>query len=294
MDKGDDNDKSLRFEEVEAYHIEPDNPVLQRLREYIERETGIAYNKGRVYQLANRVSARIRDGEFKSIEEYTRFVMGGFAGNAEMEKLLELLLIKETSFFRNEPQFHVLGEYIIPALLSNKSFEAQKEFKLWSAGCSTGQEPYSIAMIIKETVGEDDTWDFKIYSTDISRYALKKTDIGIYNATEVNDIPPELLEKYFYKRQDRYQVRDDIKTIIQPIYHNIMKEPPFGGLDIIFCRNILIYFSVPTIRKITNYLYEALADKGFLFLGHSESLYGITDRFRLVDFAGVLLYRKRF
>ncbi len=273
--------------------INPDDRALIALKDYIERETGLAYSSGRLFQFINRVSERIEAGKFEDIADYYDFVTGGLSGEGELEKLLERLVVRETSFFRNQPHFHTLREYVLPVIISNKKFAMQKELRLWSAGCATGQEPYSIAIAVLELLGLDSGWKIQIFATDISREAVMRTEIGKYEKSEIKNIPGELLNKYFDKGTDRYTAKQEVRKIVYPMYHNLTKEAPFYGIDVIFCRNVLIYFAVPTIRRIAGYLHTALNDNGFLFLGHSESLYGITDRFRLVDFAGLLLYRKR-
>jgi len=273
--------------------IDPEDRSLLALKDFVERETGLAYSSGRLYQFINRVAERIEKGKFDDIADYYDFVKGGISGEGELEKLLERLVVKETSFFRNEPHFYTLREYVLPVVISDKMFRKKKELRLWSAGCSTGQEPYSLAITVLETIGLEPGWNIQIFASDISRESVKKTELGEFRESEVKEIPRELLRKYFVMDGDKFTIKDEVKEIVYPAFHNLTKDAPFYGIDVIFCRNVLIYFAVPTVRKMADYLYSAVNDKGFLFLGHSESLYGITDRFRLVDFGGLLLYRKR-
>lgn len=277
--------------------LEKQTDELLRLRDYIEHRTGLSYQRGRLHQLASRVARRMAEGRFTELRRYRSFLSGGLVGEEEFDRLVESLLVKESSFFRNAPQFHVLREYVLPALISNKRFADQRRLNLWSAGCSHGQEPYSLAMILLEVLGPRSGWELAVYASDLSRGAVERVERGVYQEQELEAVPSELLERHFVTLPDgRRRVGDELRELVRPFQGNLLRPPPFGltsgSIDVIFCRNVLIYFDISTIRRITGELERALDDQGYLFLGHSESLFGITDRFRLVDFAGLLIYRK--
>ncbi len=277
--------------------LEKQRDELLKLRDQIERRTGLSYQRSRLHQLANRVARRMVEGRFNTLRRYSGFLRGGPTGEEEFDRLVESLLVKESSFFRNAPQFHVLREYILPAVISNKRFADQRRLTVWSAGCSHGQEPYSLALTLLDVLGPRSGWELTVYATDISRRAVESVQRGRYRTRELEGVPEEFRQRYFRRiGEDVFEISGEVRRHVQPLRGNLLRTPAFGNqsgiVDILFCRNVLIYFDVPTIRRITDVLERLLADDGYLFLGHSESLFGITDRFRLVDFAGLLIYRK--
>jgi chemotaxis protein methyltransferase CheR len=265
---------------------------LLRLRDYLAQKTGMSYERGRLFQLAGRVGRRVEAVGLDGILEYFFLLQSGANGAKEFRHLIDILSIRETSFFRNQPQFDVLSEFILPAILSNKEFAKVRTVRLWSAGCSTGQEAYSLAATVHELLGDNSGWDVKIYATDISGIALERTEAGLYNKTDIKTFPKHLREKYFTEEGKRFRVSRELRKLVVVEEHNLLHRPVFSQVDIIFCRNVMIYFTVPTIRLVVDNFADTAVSNGYLFLGHSESLFGISDRFRLVDFAGLLVYKK--
>jgi chemotaxis protein methyltransferase CheR len=264
---------------------------LESLRELVQRRSGLSYSKGRLYQLANRVARRMN---LLGLDDPAHYRLQLQSDGEEYETLLEDLLVQETSFFRNEPQFHVLREYVLPAIISRKGFADRRTLRLWSAGCAGGHEPYSLAMTAREVLGPRRDWELEVWATDLSRRAVERTAAGIYRRAELERIPAGLRERYLEPLgSDHGRLRESLRSVVRARRHNLLRPPPFDApVDVIFCRNVLIYFEVDCIQRIAELLHRGLVEDGYLFIGHSESLFGISERFRLVDFAGLPLYRK--
>jgi len=265
---------------------------LLRLRDYLEQQTGMSYERGRLFQLAGRVNRQLKVAGFAGVREYLSFLQRGTVGAREFKELIDVLSVRETSFFRNQPQFDALRDFILPAILSNKEFARVKAVRLWSAGCSTGQEAYSLAATVHQLLGDNSGWDVKIYATDISGIALDRTTEGRYSETEIKTFPKHLRENYFRREGKHFRIARKLRKLVVVGEHNLLHQPFFSQVDITFCRNVMIYFTVPTIRRVVDNFADTSTKNGYLFLGHSESLFGISDRFRLVDFAGLLVYKK--
>ncbi|MCD4733584.1 hypothetical protein K8R78_05040 [bacterium] len=265
---------------------------LLRLRDYLEQQTGMSYERGRLFQLAGRVNRQLKVAGFAGVREYLSFLQRGTVGAREFKELIDVLSVRETSFFRNQPQFDALHDFILPAILSNKEFARVKTVRLWSAGCSTGQEAYSLAATVHQLLGDNSDWDVKIYATDISGIALDRTTEGLYSEVEIKTFPRRLRDIYFHQEGKNFRIARKLRKLVVVGEHNLLHQPFFSQVDITFCRNVMIYFTVPTIRRVVDNFADTSTKNGYLFLGHSESLFGISDRFRLVDFAGLLVYKK--
>lgn len=215
----------------------------------------------------------------------------------EIRELLNLLTVNHTYFFRNEPQFAALQRKILPEFLEKKMLSGQKPtLKIWSAGCSTGEEPYTIAMILKETIPDIENWDIQILATDASSLALEKARQGVYHAQSVRLVDPAYLQKYFKPKkvgtQTQYVLNDDIKRMVSLSFFNLMDEQYPTGFDVIFCRNVVIYFDMETTIAVMRKLHSGLNPDGVLFIGYSESLQYISDAFAMQEWEEALYYTK--
>ena len=224
-------------------------------------------------------------------DAYYSFIINNDAGRKEFEELLDLILIKETFFFRDERQLKTLLHHVLPELLERKR---SPEIKIWSAGCATGEEPYSIAMAIMENffpVG----MNVSIFGTDISTAALKMAKEGVYSKGSMRAIDTWVLNKYFTQKDGRYCLIDQVQQRVRFNLLNLI-EPYFpfekNSIDVVFCKNVIIYFRLETVKTIIRRLYDMLTEGGYLFLGHSESLWQISDDFKLEEVGGVFFYRK--
>ncbi len=215
-------------------------------------------------------------------------------GVEELGRLIELLTIHETAFFRNRSHFDALTRTILPELIRERS--SSRSLRIWSAGCATGQEAYSIAMALMETVPEPESWRLEVLATDISNRALEAARTGVYPARAVRNVKPAILDRYFEPCDGGYRVGELPRRIVRFEYLNLVKEPfPLAALspfDIIFCENVTIYFKVESTRRVIRNFYDALRRGGYLFLGYSETLWQISDDFELQEIDKTFLYQK--
>ena len=239
---------------------------------------GINLHAGKKKLVSARLSKRLRKGGFKSFGEYLRFVRTK-EGADEMILMIDSLSTNLTSFFREEKHFHKLEE-ILPELLGT---QRRPELRVWSAGCSTGEEPYSLAMMLSEAIKHG--VDLKILATDISTGVLQTAAAGVYSEDRLKGVPGSLLRKYFQLGQGRwegyYRAKKNLQDIIEFKRFNLMDKPVFNNtFDVIFCRNVMIYFDKKTQEGLINRFYDCLKQGGYLFIGHSESLTGLVHRFK--------------
>jgi chemotaxis protein methyltransferase CheR len=215
---------------------------------------------------------------------------------AELRNLLNLVTITETCFFRDASQFRLLREHIIPTLMSERSTRTNKTIRLWSAGCSTGEEAYSIAITL-DAMGMFQAlpeWSIEIIATDLNTSALEKARSGVYTERALRNVEGRLLDDYFVRDGKTFALSDAIKSRVTFEFGNLMQTPmpSTGAQDIVFCKNVAIYFRPDLTRKLLEGLYGTLAPDGYLLLGHAESLWQVSDDFALVEHARAFCYRK--
>ncbi len=208
----------------------------------------------------------------------------------EMKEMLDSVTTNLTRFFRNQPHFDAFINYVIPAVIENKKKGIDRTIRVWSAGCSTGEEPYTIAMILKEIVPLG--FDFKVTASDISLKSLMVGQQGFYADNKVDGIPANYLEKYFTKVQGGYQVKKELQDTIHFDYHNLKNDSGARNLDVVFCRNVLIYFDEAAQRAVIDRFWDAMAPQSYLFIGHSESLFGMKTQFEFLKTDWACLYKK--
>jgi chemotaxis protein methyltransferase CheR len=208
-----------------------------------------------------------------------------------MPALLDSLMICETSFFRNLPQFDLLREVVLPEITAKKAKAGSRMLRVWSAGCSTGQEPYSAVIALLETLPDQASWTIRVVASDLSFTALERAQAGLYRADQLKGIDQGSLPKYFRKENERYAVSDAVKKRVIFDYHNLKNDNGLRGLDIIFCRNVMIYFDAEEQRRLVNRFANCLVPGGFLFIGHAESLQGLSKRFTMVHRNKGIAYR---
>ncbi|MDO8141015.1 MAG: CheR family methyltransferase, partial [Candidatus Brocadiales bacterium] len=262
-----------------------------KFRQYIEGRTGMYIDDSKLNSLKISINSRMVAVDIKDYSTYYSLITANATGKKEFDELLDIILIKETFFFRDERQLNVLTKNILPDLAARKN---GKEIKIWSAGCATGEEPYSIAMAIMEGFLCDNI-NVSIYATDISAEALKKAKEAIYGKSSMRSIDRAMLDKYFTHRDGRYHLHDRVKLMVRFDTVNLVDTyfPAEGSnFDIVFCKNVIIYFRLDTVKTVIRRFYDVLAPGGCLFVGHSESLWQISADFDLEEISGVFLYRK--
>lgn len=274
--------------------IELSDREFEMFRSLIFEKSGISLHDGKRELVRTRLGSRLRKGGFQSYKDYYNFVKEDESGT-ELVNLLDAISTNLTSFFREINHFHFLKKVVIPEIMAKKSASGVREARMWSAGCSSGEEPYSIAFTVMEALDNVKNWDIKILATDLSTKVLGKAAQGVYSAERVQSVPKEIMNKYFDKFSDEtgisYMVRPTVRSLIQFKRFNLMDHVfPFKRkFDFIFCRNVMIYFDKPTQQKLIEKYYNVLADGGYLLIGHSESLTGVSHRFKYIQ---PTIYRK--
>ncbi|MBF0495940.1 MAG: protein-glutamate O-methyltransferase [Deltaproteobacteria bacterium] len=259
---------------------------FQRFRELIYQQVGINLHEGKKELVKARLSKRIREICLASFKEYYEYIKSG-QNQDEVIAMVNAISTNVTSFFRESDHFTFLKETLIPHLTLRKNRKYNNQLRLWSAGCSTGEEPYSIAMTVLDALPDRTCWDIKILATDVSTQVLNKAQTGLYEKDRITGIPPNMLRTYFQRGNGQWQgyfrVKDTLQNIITFRYLNLMKPFPFNRpFDVIFCRNVMIYFDRSTQETLVNKYYQHLDEDGHLFVGHSESLAGVKHSFNYV------------
>ncbi|MCF6234812.1 MAG: protein-glutamate O-methyltransferase CheR [Gammaproteobacteria bacterium] len=260
------------------------------IRELVSHNTGIVLSDAKQDMVYSRLAKRLRKLGLKDFKDYCALIKS--ENSEEISHFVNAVTTNLTSFFRENHHFEYLKSTLLPELLSNQA--GQKQLRIWSSGCSTGEEPYSISMALKEALVSHPEYDAKLLATDLDTNVLDTACQGIYNEDRVNGISKERLKRWFLKGKessvDKVKVSSELQDMITFRQLNLMNKWPMRGLfDIIFCRNVVIYFDKPTQRLLFDRYADILAPGGHLFIGHSETLYKITDRFELI---GSTIYRK--
>jgi len=260
---------------------------FRRISDLVYEHCGINLHAGKKELVRARLAKRLREGNFRTFSEYIRHVLDDPTGR-EFSILVDSLSTNLTKFFREEQHFEFLRTRFLPSLLEAKQRRRDFRLRAWSAGCSSGEEPYSIAITLLEKVQGRGRWDVKLLATDISTRILEKARAGVYEEQRIEPISPSLRSRYLIRRRqsrgDVYEVRPTLRDVVIFRYLNLMGDWPIRGpLDFIFCRNVMIYFDKPTQGRLIQRFYEMLASGGVLFTGHSESLTGIEHKFKYVQ-----------
>lgn len=268
----------------------------EKITDLIYKKTGIRFESNKMYFVVKRIEKRLEELKISSVAEYIRYLYFLDKAGTEFQKLVELLTINETYFFRDFPQLRTFAEHCLPDVAEKKAKSNNKSLVIWSAGCSTGEEPYTIAIILKEMLNNINDWEINILATDIDTDAIEKAKIGIYEERSVKDVPLEYLNRYFtILRDGRFKISDEIRSLVTFSYLNLgdrLSLRKYRGFDFIFCRNVLIYFDDISRKQVVDHFYIALNKGGYIFLGSSESLSRITNAFKLKRMGGNLVYAK--
>jgi len=263
------------------------------IRGILDRSAGLVFEESRRDSLCYSIGERMAACGAVGVGDYLALLRTTH-GAEEMQALLNEVTIQETHFFRNPPQFRALRQHVLPQLVKSAA-TGSRRLRIWSAGCSTGEEPYSVAMLIRELVPLLDGWDIQVVGTDISTRALDAARVGRYSSRSFGVADPADVERWFLRDGADYVVRPEVREIVDFRRHNLVSDPPpFDGepIDLILCRNVTIYFSRDTTRRLMTSLHNRLTDGGYLFLGHSETLWQINDSFRLVTLGEAFVYRR--
>jgi len=256
----------------------------EKISRLVYEQCGINLHEGKKELVKARLGKRLREGNFKSFAEYYRYVVTE-NGTDELINMIDSLSTNLTSFFREESHFHAMRQIVRDRVSAKRAVPLK--MRVWSAGCSTGEEPYSLAMTVSESINGESS-DIKIMATDISTRVLSAAVRGIYRDERLQNLPSAIIKKYFQmgygKSKGYYRIKKDIREMVQFERFNLMETPPCSyRFDVIFCRNVMIYFDKATQAGLISRFYQCLNEGGYLFIGHSESLTGLGHSFKYIE-----------
>lgn len=267
--------------------------AFEELRTFIFEQTGIHFRDNKRYLLESQVGRRLKTLGVPSFDDYLQLLRNG-RQPSELPQLVNAITINETFFLRHPKQYEALVQELIPQLIEHQT-EIQR-IRLWSAACSTGDEPYTLAILIREHLQSRYSHvQFDIVGTDINTDVLDTARKGVYGSYAVRNVPPELLRRYFTAQDDRYALNHEIRHMVQFKHLNLTDSRAVRSMrsfDIVLCANVLIYFKDDIKRQVTSDLYKSLNPGGYLFVGTSETLHGVTRAFQPVRLNNTIAYQK--
>jgi chemotaxis protein methyltransferase CheR len=278
-----DHDVPLREEE------------FRLLRDLVRERFGIIFDDTQRETLRSRLLSRLSHLDLFSFEEYYQFLRFAPDRAEELLHMVALLTNNETYFYRERPQLEVFSDVVLRSVRERKAQTGRREIRVLSAGCSTGEEVYTLAMMIYDSGQFFWNWDIMVTGIDVDRLALDKARSGLYFHNSFRSIAPSVLERHFTPSGKGACVKEVIRRFVRFRQANLLEPESYldlGPVDVILCRNVLIYFGDPSIRKVIGLFHDLLAPGGYLLLGHAESLSRITDAFVPVRFPGTMIYRK--
>ncbi|MDX9790475.1 MAG: protein-glutamate O-methyltransferase CheR [Candidatus Kapaibacterium sp.] len=265
------------------------------LRSLIYDKSGIYFTDSKKYLLESRITRRINANNLDSFTAYINLIQSS-PTRKELDALFEAITINETFFFRVPQQFEALENIIIPEIAGIKIKSGNPTLRIWSAASSSGEEAYTIAIILLERIRKNyPNINFQIIGTDINSAVLGSAEHGIYKEYAVRNVPESLLNKYFDKSENQYYLKEEVKKLVKFTKINLYDSNELRSIppcDIIFCANVLIYFDIPSKQKVVSELYNILTKGGYLFVGYSESLHGVSKAFKLVHLPKAMAYQK--
>jgi chemotaxis protein methyltransferase CheR len=274
----------------------PPEPELVRIRDLVYQVAGIFHPDNKLRLLYDRCSRRMKEVRAQSLQEYLECLTVRPTRQAELIALLNEITIGETCFFRNQPQLAALRQVVIPKILETKAKLPVRRLRIWSAGCSTGEEPYTLSMLLlEEAQGLLKDWPVEILATDLNENSLAHAKNAVYGTYSTRHLTPYYRQKYFAPAGEQWQLQPAVRGSVSFSRLNLSDDVRMTfmkGFDLIFCCNVLIYFDLASKRRVIQHFYNNLLPHGYLFLGHSESLYGVSDDFRLVHLPGTTAYVK--
>jgi chemotaxis protein methyltransferase CheR len=292
-----------------SLQIQISDSELKLLQTLVYQECGMFFDERRVHFLQDRLQRRLKATSLDSFYSYYRLLTSR-EGKAELAALLENLTVNETSFFRNKPQLELFHKTTLEEILHRKQTRRDFSLRIWSAGCSTGQEPYTIAMIVCDALAyyylrnplpfEMPTpkplipppWKVEILASDINYSVLRAAQEGMYTDTHMEAVDYAFRLRYFDKVGDRYAIKKAVKEMVHFDFHNLKTEFLPQRNDVIFCRNVMIYFDEAEQKRLIEKFYRCLNSDGYLFVGHAESLFGLSDKYKMIHQNNGTAYQK--
>ncbi len=282
---------------------------LKLLQTLIYQECGMYFDERRAHFLHDRLQRRLRACGIDNFYGYYR-LLTSFEGKRELVNLVENLTVNETSFFRNKPQLEVFQKVVLEELLHRKQERRDWTLRIWSAGCSTGQEPYTLAMMVADALAYyylrnplpfdmpspkpliPPPWRVEILASDINYSVLRAAQEAVYPEHQMESVDYVYRLRYFDKVGERYAIKTALKELVHFDFHNLKTEFLPARNDVIFCRNVMIYFDEAEQKRLIEKLYRCLNPDSYLFVGHAESLFGLSDKFRMLHQNNGTAYQK--
>ncbi|MCC6969186.1 MAG: protein-glutamate O-methyltransferase CheR [Phycisphaerales bacterium] len=264
------------------------------LRKIIYERSGIHFPDGKKYVLESRLGHRLAELEMENFTQYIQFLSMGPYMADEFQEMFNRITINETSFFRNEPQLDIFEKTVLPEILEAR--QSTRRLRVWSAACSTGEEPYTLAILIQRSLGiRINDWRIEILGTDISEKALEVAESAKYTEYAMRSTPP-IIRQRFFKNEGPYSfLNDATRSMVTFEKHNLrdrLGAKRHGVWDVIFCRNVMIYFDDAMKKQVLNMFADQLADDGYLFIGHSETIRSGEAPFQALPLPQGFCYRK--
>lgn len=282
----------MTFSFAHEYSMSDDEFHL--LRDCIYAHCGIYFDQSSKYILEKRLYHRLSDLNLPTFYDYYHFLKFNRNKEQELVNIMDVLTTNETYFFREMFQLKAFSDEIIPELIKHKVACGNRSLRIWSAGCSTGEEPYTIAMLLS-TIPEIKGWNIEIIGTDISQKVLQQARRAVYGKSSFRATEEYDIRRFFHQQDDGYKVNDSIREMVTISHLNLFdthRLTMLGRVDLVFCRNVIIYFDQAAKKRVIESFYSALHDGGYLLLGHSESLMNITTQFTLRHFKNDMIYQK--
>lgn len=267
-----------------AMEVTISDQEFRLFQDLVKVHTGIALTEHKRNLVCSRLGKRLRALGLVSFRRYYEY-LNAEAGHTELEHFVNAITTNKTDFYRERAHFDFLEQEMVPAWKARAARTGQRRIRIWSAGCSSGEEPYTIAITLRNAIENLLAWDVRILASDIDTEVLDRAAKGVYSAERVAEIPRSILERYFLQGTGAHagfvQVAPAVRNLVTFRRINLLEESwSIQTLfDCIFCRNVIIYFDKPTQRRLMERFASFVEDDGYLFLGHSESLYGMSDQF---------------
>jgi len=265
------------------------------LRDLIYKRCGIFFNENKRYLIEKRLGGRLAALNLKSFEDYYYYLVYDNAREAEVNRLIGCIVTNETSFYRDRAQLNGFINDLMPEILKQKSKDPLKNLHIWSSASSTGEEPYTLAMMLMEHGLHLKGWRIRVTGSDISDGVLCSAKRGVYDGYSLRNTPDDVKKKYFFKTGDTYSVVKNVKDVVSFKKINMIDRAGMAsvrGVDVVFCRNVLIYFDDRAKKSVFTHIYDSLRPGGYLVLGFSESLQNLTRLFTPVKVGHSLVYKR--
>ena len=266
------------------------------IRDEVYRKLGLYFEDSKVYFIQKRIEKRMETLAMASFADYGFLLRFGDKEGKEMQALANLVTTNETYMFREFEQLQAFADHCLPMILKPREAANDRKLRIWSAGCSSGEEPYTLAIILKEVMHDFRMWDIKIKATDIDQVRLEMARRAVYDERSVKEIPPEYFDRHVTRLPAGYfGIKPETAKLVELEHLNLSDRMAMRAMrqfDFIFCRNVLIYFDDASRKAVVDHFYNALKPGGFIFLGHSESIGRISTAFKLLRVGQHLVYRK--